>query len=205
MIINFFISKHASEKHVKSLTCHAPGNFGKAMYGGQNSVLSCSNALVQTSALKHIMSACNVNYNVCFEVTHHGPCLNIPCLFLEVGGSEKEWKDVDACSVISEVVMQLIRKYNHIMKNDKKVCIGFGGPHYAPNFTKFVLNGKNIGHICPKYNLENLDKDMFKQMIDKTKPHPKKVIIDWKGTPSKNREKIINWAKELGLFIEKYH
>ncbi len=207
--INFFVSRHSSEKKVKSLTCHSPGNFGEAKYGGIEGVLSFSNAIIQSSALRFINEARDgknqYDYDVCFEVTHHGPSLSGPCLFLEVGGTVDEWRDLSACATIADVVIHLIQSYEILMKKNKKVCIGFGGPHYAPNFTRFVLENDDyaVGHICPKYNLKNIDNDMFMQMIKKTVPEPSIVLLDWKGMDKESRERITSFAEENNLKVER--
>src|SRR2546428_10273485 len=34
-----------------------------------------------------------LSYAVTFEATHHGPVLDAPSFFIEVGSTEKEWRD----------------------------------------------------------------------------------------------------------------
>ena len=57
---------------------------------------------------------------------------------------------------------------------------GIGGLHYANNFNKRILDSDiAIGHICPKYALENLDKEMILQGMSKTVPKADFVLLDW--------------------------
>ena len=70
--------------------------------------------------------------------------------------------------------------YEDLQKNLLKITknipeyntiIAFGGLHHSPNFKKIILNTEfAISHVCPKYNLENLDKNMIKQAIEKYEP-----------------------------------
>ena len=201
--LNIFVSKHESEKKIKSLTCHTPGNFGKAIYGGTDNNLSISNAKIQTLCMRELFKLNERNqweFRVGFEVTHHGPSLNNPCIFVEIGSSAKEWNQLRYCSGIAKVTLKLVNDYNNIMNRNQTVAIGIGGGHYAPDFTKLVLKDSSlsIGHICPNYALEHLNKDMFKQMISKTVPEPALVIIS-KSVKSNMRKQIISWCDELDL------
>ncbi|PIU62850.1 hypothetical protein COX58_02530 [archaeon CG_4_10_14_0_2_um_filter_Archaea_38_6] len=200
-----FVSKHESSGGVKSLTCHTPGNYGKAEFGGKTSVLSYSNALIQSLCLKKLAElnkSRGWDFSVGFEATHHGPSLDVPCLFVELGSSGTEWNNREYCSGIAGVVAELVNKYGSIMKGNGRVCVGIGGSHYAPAFSKLAMEkGFNFGHICPKYTLNLLDKGSFRQMISKTVPEPSTVVID-KSVNSKKRKEVIKWCGELGLSAE---
>jgi len=77
-------------------------------------------------------------------------------------------------------------------------CICVGGGHYPIKFTDYVLkHGLGVGHICPKYNQNNLDKGVAVQMIEKTIPKPDRVLIDRKGTKGSGGVKSL--FESLGL------
>jgi D-aminoacyl-tRNA deacylase len=201
--LNIFVSKHASVKRVKSLTCHTPGNFGKPELGGEKGVLSISNAKVQSYCLrmlKELNDKYSWDFKVAFEVTHHGPSLDSPCLFVEIGSSAEQWNQNRYGSGIADITLDLIRNYKVIMSKKQVVGIGVGGSHYAPSFTSSVLKDESlsIGHICPDYALEHLNKAMLKQMISKTVPEPNIVLIN-KSVKSDTRKKIIKWCEELSI------
>ena len=59
-----------------------------------------------------------------------------------------------------------------------------------------------IGHCCPKYNLESLDKEMLQQMVNRTIPKPKIAILDWKGIGGE-KQRLISLCEELGLEVKK--
>lgn len=206
--LNIFVSKHESSAGIKSLSCHAPGNFSKAKYGGEDGTLSISNALMQSECLRKLFKLNKDNkwnYKVTLEVTHHGPSLEVPCLFVEIGSGPEQWNHKGTCSGIASVSLSLIKDYKKIMNSTKTIGIGVGGPHYAPNFTRRLLKDKSIaiGHICPKYALKSLNKEMFKQMIDKTVPEPTVLFLDWKGTIKEVRDNVINWCNEFRLEVVK--
>ena len=46
-----------------------------------------------TSLLREIKKNQLNGYDVCFEATHHGPLLETPTIFLEIGSTEKQWED----------------------------------------------------------------------------------------------------------------
>ena len=110
--------------------------------------------------------------------------MNAPIVYVEVGGSEDEWKDIDACRIICNALLA---------KPDlKEVAVGFGGPHYAPNFSKQkILDNVAVGHICPNYHLDNIDEEMVLQAFEKTTPKTDFAIIDWKGCTKEQRDKLI--------------
>lgn len=198
-----FVSKHASKKNIPSLTCHTPGNYGGAEFGGEDGVLSVSNAKIQTKCLRLLNELNNRNqwrFCVTFEVTHHGPSLPVPCLFVEVGSSAKQWNHEPYCSGIAAVTTELLNEYRNIMESEQLIAIGVGGSHYAHSFTSSVLNNNklSIGHICPDYALKHLNKQLLAQMIEKTVPEPKLVLIS-KNVNSSMRKNVIKWCGELNM------
>lgn len=195
-------SRHKSEGERKTLSCHTPGNFSKAEAGGKEKELCYAPALYLRKALRSLEKENKQDYEVTLEVTHHGPSdMNAPCLFVEVGGSEKEWNDIEACRTVCKAILSLDKV------DDSESYAGFGGPHYAPKFTKLVLQGYAVGHIMPQYNVDDVDEEMILQAVEKTVPKANKAIIEWKGLKSSQRQKIISvleknnieWKKDKEL------
>lgn len=173
-----FATKHESKAGVNSLSVHAPGNFGKAQLGGKDKSLCVAPASYLKKAMKELEKRKLLGFEVVQEVTHHGPFLEKPCMFIEIGSNEKAWKDKQAGEVIAEVIETLLN-----WKPEKyQTAIGLGGLHHTPNFKRIILETNiALGHVCPKYNLENLYKEMIQQMIEKTKEKVNLIILDWKG------------------------
>ncbi len=192
-----FASKHSSKEGRPTLTVHSDGNFCKAEFGGKDYTLSIAPALYIKSALLYYYENQLENYEVSLEVTHHGPNLNKPSLWIEVGSTEKEWNDLKAIELACENIINL-----KPIKSEE--AIGFGGPHYAPKFTKVVINEDvAVGHIMPKYVMDCTKEEMIEQMVEKTIPKVDYALIDWKGTKSEFRKKIIEKLKKLGIEYRK--
>lgn len=193
-----FASKHASEQQRKTLSVHAPGNWNKAEMGGKK------NEVCKTSALflKHLFEIlnqeaekANSDYQVTLEVTHHGPYIEKPCCFIEIGSSENEWQDKKAGKIIAETIKKAteteIKKY--------KTAIGIGGPHYCPNFNKIQLSSEYaLGHIVPQYVFPITEKQI-KESINKTKEKVSLAIIDWKGLKGRERQETIKLLEKINL------
>jgi D-aminoacyl-tRNA deacylase len=204
-----FLSKHKSESEMPCLTCHFPGNFsGDASYGGNPKELGMTYPSLEKTfiraleKIKHEWSKPELEkYQIIIEATHHGPThFDKPVLFVEIGSSEKEWKDKAAAELVAAAVKKTVEN----IKNEKftKTAIGFGGTHYPEKFTKELINGEfAIGHILPKYQNENMCIEIFDQMAEKSIEPVKYVIIDWKGINQKS--KITEWTKDKGFEIVK--
>jgi D-aminoacyl-tRNA deacylase len=196
--IFIFVSKHKSEQKNKTLTIHAPGNWRQADFGGQPGKAS----LTTSFFLKHLFLILNKQaegsgYQVSMEVTHHGPYMERPCCFIEIGSGEEEWQDKNAAKIIAQSVQQAISTDIGIGWIS---AIGIGGPHYCPNFNKVQLSEKYaLGHIIPEYSLP-LTPAILKEAIDKTLPQPELAILDWKGLgKAEQRQEIIRLLEQAGL------
>ena len=196
--LNLFISKHESASLLKCFSCHSTGNFSKADYGGNDYSLSISNALIQSACLlklKEFLKPLKLSKLAVLEATHHGPSIDCPCLFLEVGSAQKEYSNKNYCEILAKTAKFIKDNYSKIMKNEAVCAIGIGGGHYSYEFTKLISEKLCIGHICPEYNLKNLNFEMFKQMINKTIPKPSLVLINKKV----NKEIFVKYCQELKI------
>jgi D-aminoacyl-tRNA deacylase len=200
-----FATRHKSAAGTPSLSLHAPGNWRDAEHGGKPGKI-CSTS---SQILKHLFQELNKNaqdlenYEITLECTHHGPLINKPCCFIELGSSEKQWEDKQAAKVIAKTISSL----QNFKPNRKiKTAIGIGGPHYCPNFNKIQLSNKSdlaISHIIPEYVLP-LTETMLKQALEKTQEHIDFVLIDWKGLgKSEDRKKTLDLLEKLGLDYER--
>lgn len=216
-----FATKHQSEAKVPSLSCHVPGNWGKAEFGGEDKKLCIAPAVY----LKEVFLLLNKgisrdlshpknpppptsNLQVTLECTHHGPYLEKPCFFIEIGSSEEQWKNKEYGEVIAKTIINILKNKNNnpahppppsSSEKGVKVVFGIGGPHYCSNFNKVLLRTDiAVGHVCPKYQLENLDKEMILQAISRTKEKVDFVLLDWKGL-GKEKQRIVDMLNELNL------
>ncbi|HEX55389.1 MAG: hypothetical protein DRO94_00015 [Candidatus Altiarchaeales archaeon] len=189
---------HKSKSNIPSLTVHSPGNFGVAESGGTSRELGIAPAYYLREALIYLESEkrdMNLEYEVSFEVTHHGPTkFEFPMLFVEVGSSKRQWNDIKACRAIANTIYRLI-KFN---PSKIPVAIGFGGGHYCRKFSR--IRDYALGHICPKYNLHNIDMEMIQKMILRTFPRPGFAIVEKKGMGGE-KNRILNLLNDVELDV----
>ena len=171
-----FISRHTSKTGEPTLTVHPIGNYGTAEFGGKNKTLVKSSPKIMTNLLRILNQKAiqeKLYHKICFEVTHHGPYMNIPTLFIEVGSNKEEWVKNKPAEVVAKSLVEHLKEYlyEEDMPKDTPVILGIGGGHYAPRFTDVALE-KNVafGHMIPKYQIEegNIDDAMLEQAIEKT-------------------------------------
>jgi len=197
-----FISKHRSASGLPTLSVHTPGNLSKAELGGIPRKVSVSPASAMKNALLEMANAkeeLRLNYQVCYECTHHGPSLNAPAMFVELGSSMKQWKDKRAAEAVARAAMAAISK-----QSKYAAVLGVGGPHYNAKFTKIALNKPTaFGHIIPKYAVSLLDADMARQCVERTVEKVDSVILDWKGIKGADKKGLMAILNEVGVSIEK--
>ncbi len=158
-----FPSVHSASSGIPALTVHPIGNYHDALYGGEAGKLVPSCPYLMSDMLRAIKANCTIpGYTICFEATHHGPFLETPSLFLEIGSDESCWGREDAAEIQSKV-LDSVRE-----KNDFVNVIGIGGGHYTPRFTELALSHKvNFGHMLPNYQLEGFDDEDIATSIKK--------------------------------------
>ena len=191
-----FATKHQSKSGVHSLSVHVQGNWGEAGMGGKNRELGIAPSVWLKEGLKILeKKAENMHYEAIQECTHHGPYIQVPSMFIEIGSSLEEWKNQEAGKIIAEIIVELLE----MKMPEYKSAVGIGGLHHTPSFKKIML-GTNIavGHVCPKYNLQNLNKEMIQQALEKTIPKANLVIVDWKGL-GEYKEKIKEMLESIGV------
>jgi D-aminoacyl-tRNA deacylase len=199
-----FISRHSSASGTPTLSVHTPGNFGVAELGGLPRKVSISPAVALRDALKalmHFKAEMKLNYEVSYECTHHGPSLNVPAMFAELGSSEKQWNDSKAAEAVAHAAMEAIVKFG---VSERTAVLGIGGPHYNQRFTKLALEGELIfGHIIPKYAVQWVDAEILSQCVERTLEKVDCAILDWKGIRGKDKAKLLAALREIGLQYRK--
>ena len=95
-----FLSRHKAASGRPSLTVHPIGNWGSAEYGGKEAEISGAAPEWMTGLLLKIKENRIPGYDVCFEATHHGPLLEKPTMFLEIGSSESEWENYEPAKAL---------------------------------------------------------------------------------------------------------
>jgi D-aminoacyl-tRNA deacylase len=204
--IAIFLSRHRSKTGEPTLTVHPIGNYSDAQFGGQPKTMIPAAPKMMTHLLrlinKHLRST-DLQYKVCYEVTHHGPFLRIPTLFAEVGSTEAQWSQKEPAAIIATSLLELLRTYQ--MEGDFPVVIpvllGIGGGHYAPRFTEIALQ-KNVafGHMIPTYKIDEgaIDDEILQKTILAT-PNLTGVYLHKKDLKKSQVTYFRNWFEKKGI------
>ena len=192
-----FLSRHKAASGRPSLTVHPIGNWGKADYGGQEGRVSGASPKWMTGLLLSIYKNRLPGYDVCFETTHHGPLIDKPTMFLEIGSGEEQWE-------LREPAETLIRSLLELEPAEGVTVVGIGGGHYTPRFTEAVLSHKVcLGHMVANYGLPSLTPTLLDDAIEASdaeglyfhkKGMKKSDYIKWKEHADVRRIRVFSQA-----------
>lgn len=194
------LSRHSGTPHRPIFTAHVPGNFGRAKYGGESFRLGIAiPSLMKEYLIAAYKRAPAIGYSVGFEPTHHGPTLNKPLVFLEIGSDEVAWNDFNGIRTASESVIEALENWD---PGKYIPAVAFGGPHVNDHFTRVELETDvAIGHAARKLDSSWVDLSMVRQAIDRNGESPKIALVDSKGLKGKDRRRIESALDEVGLKI----
>lgn len=199
-----FISRHSSESGTPTLSVHVPGNLGEAEFGGIPRKVSVSPANAMRDALKTLMKfkqEMRLEFEVSYECTHHGPSLDVPAMFVELGSSIKQWNDPRAAEAVAHAAIEAISKFGD---SKASAVLGIGGTHYNAKFTRMALeSGLAFAHMIPKYAIPFVDSELLKQCVEKTLERVECAILDWKGIKGEHKQPLIRMLDEIGLPCER--
>jgi D-aminoacyl-tRNA deacylase len=199
-----FISRHSSLSGTPTLSVHTPGNLAEAELGGLPRKVSISPANAMRTALKtmrQFKKRMNLDYEVCYEGTHHGPSLDVPAMFAELGSSAHQWGDARAAGAVAHAVMETVAQFGN---PGSKTVLGIGGPHYNLKFTEMALDSEfAFGHIIPKYAVSEVSLDICEQCITRTMEKVEAIVLDWKGIKGKDKQPLIDMIRKMDVPFEK--
>jgi D-aminoacyl-tRNA deacylase len=199
-----FISRHSSESGTPTLSTHVPGNLGNAELGGIPRRVSVSPANAMRDALQTLMKLkleMHLEYEVSYECTHHGPSLDVPTMFVELGSSINQWNDMRAAEAVAHAALAAISKFGNF---PAKAVLGIGGTHYNAKFTRMALESElAFGHMIPKYAIPYVDSEILMQCVERTLEKVEYAVLDWKGIKGEDKPRLIEMLKETGLPYEK--
>ena len=201
-----FASKHKSASGMKTLTVHPVGNYHKAEFGGRSEELAVSAPHVMTMAYRLLYEQAKLNSlenSVSFEATHHGPYLDTPSFFIEIGSDETEWTKSIAGQTIAETINKLLEIEIETRCSDYPVAIGIGGGHYAPRHSDVARKKRiSFGHIIPSYALPGLSERMLVRVVERT-PEAKCVYFHRKALKKSLYRDLKGWYDGHGYKVVK--
>jgi D-aminoacyl-tRNA deacylase len=197
-----FVSRHSSVSGIPTLSVHTPGNLGEAELGGIARKVSVASASAMKRALLELSKQkerLKLDYKVSYECTHHGPSLNVPTMFVELGSSPKQWRDLKAAEAVAHAAMAAVSG-----KQDFPAVLGVGGPHYNEKFSKLALNTEvAFGHIISKYAVQRIDAELLRQCIQRTVERVESAVFDWKGMRGADKKRLTAILNEMNVSVEK--
>ena len=183
-----FLSRHKAASGRPSLTVHPIGNWGTAEYGGKESKVSGAAPEWMTGLLLNIRNNRISGYDVCFEATHHGPLLETPTMFLEIGSSESEWGKKGPARALIKSLLRLepVKGIN---------VIGIGGGHYTPRFTEAAFSHEVcFGHMVANYGVSVLSPKLITEAIRCSNADG--IYFHRKGMKKIDYQKWKKWAED---------
>ena len=152
-------------------------------------------------------------FDLSLEVTHHGPWINVPSIFVEVGSTEKTWGHLGAAKILAELIAKGIGLDDSIEigvwdeqeNSGEPVIITLGGGHYSPRANKLALNkGIWIGHMLATYALPFIKPDdetstpggNWKNSLNVAIESTKKAFPNGKIICSMDRKAFKGWQKQ---------
>lgn len=190
-----FLSRHKAASGIPTLTVHPIGNFHNADLGGRSWTLVRSSPRTMSGLLRSLASAVTDPFQVSFEVTHHGPWVNVPATFIEIGSDERQWGNKEAAKIISNAI------YDH-EENDGVSVIGIGGGHYAPRFTEIAIeHGLNFGHMIPEYAFKDSDDEDLARLMEHSSKNTDTnlVYVHKRSMKGDTAKRVIRVAESCGL------
>ena len=165
-----FPSRHAAASGQACLTLHPIGIPQVAIgdeipYGGK--AQSCPPPSSRIAAWWRELqnttpeSICD-KFDLSLEVTHHGPWLSVPCLFIEVGSTAENWPHQGAADVLADIIWRGLGldggngfgAWDESIHSGQPVMVTLGGGHYAPRGNKTAsIEGAWLGHMLANYAL----------------------------------------------------
>lgn len=186
-----FASKHRSEKNMRAITVHTIGNWREAKFGGEKGKVSKTSAVFAKQLFEKLnenMKLHNLkNYDLTMEATHHGPLIEKPSVFVEIGSTENEYNDRRAGFIVAKTLSEIMDEFKENPYNE--IAVGIGGPHYCPSFNKIQLNSNvAISFVIPSYAMP-FTEEMIKEAVEKTEEELDFALIDWKGVGTAEQRK----------------
>ena len=193
-----FCTRHLAQSGIPTLTCHVPGNWGSAEMGGAPRQLCCAPVALLRAVYHGLRrEATSLGWTMSLEATHHGPALDTPALFAEIGSGAAQWGVPAAGDAVARAVMAALESGRSV----PKAFVVLGGGHYS-QYAEKLMSDSAASHICPKHALAALDEEMLRQSLARTDCEQKAVLLDWKGLGGEKR-RILDLLASSGFSYER--
>lgn len=188
-----YVSKHRAASGRDAFTVHPIGNWRDAEFGGRPGELVPAAPGLMTSALLHLSEGARAfRLPATYEATHHGPYLETPTFYIEVGSGLERWTDPSAGALLARTVLAA-------KPSGDPIAIGVGGGHYVPRLTDVALARRvAFGHLVPSHALEPPNWDAIERAIART-PGAKLVYFHRKAIPKPTLRALEGFFRDRGV------
>ena len=219
-----FPSRHSAASGNPSLTLHPIGTMqvphdSTPQYGGRAADCPPPNPRIAAWWRELNKVASDVDdFDLSLETTHHGPWVETPSLFIEIGSTEATWGHEGAATLLAGIIYRGLGLDGGDglgnWSGNGRVVITLGGGHYAPRGNFLAMHEDVwIGHMLATYALpfEKKDdgtisgmwKNSLRKAIDSTKiAYPGGEIVcsmDKKAFKGWQRQAIRDLLEELNV------
>ncbi len=160
-----FPSIHRSGAGTATFTVHPLGNpTDRADVGGRPGAFTPAAPRWMADALRRLSEAERAGgLGATYEATHHGPYLEQPAFFVEIGFGDAPGPPAAAVRELARVLLEL--------REDPadRVVVGAGGGHYVPHFTELATERSwAFGHLLSRHALAEATPAMLDAAIAAT-------------------------------------
>ena len=217
-----FPSRHAAASGKPSLTLHPIGvpHLMKdeiPQFGGRSGYAAPPSTRLSSwwKMLQNYVEGTELidQFELTLEVTHHGPWLEVPALFIEIGSTEKTWPHEGAAELLANIISDgmgfldgnNIGLWNSNDNAGELVLVTLGGGHYAPRANKLAsMNGVWLGHMLATYALpfeKPVDENTqpggtWKQSIDSVLDATMQAFPNGKIVCSMDKKAFRGWQRQ---------
>lgn len=196
-----FITKHDSKSGRPSFSVHTQGNWTAADLGGIPREVAITPVVLKHELYRELQRQNDVpGFEVVNECTHHGPSLQTPSAFIEIGSVLEHWQNPACGAVLARALETVLARYRgEIPADQRPIVLGVGGTHTCSNFARLVNEDRiYLSHVCPEYALDGLQAETIQHAQLRSTLSPI-IILDWKGMNSAQRQAIIAGLSRLGI------
>ena len=159
-----FPSRHSAASGNASLTLHPIGTMQipvgeKPEYGGRAGDCPPPNPRI-AAWWRELNRVANdfPGFDLSLETTHHGPWIETPSLFIEIGSTISTWGNEEAAELLAGIIHRGLGldggKGLGNWPGNGRVVVTLGGGHYAPRGNMLGLDEKIwLGHMLATYAL----------------------------------------------------
>ena len=159
-----FPSRHSAASGKASLTLHPIGTMQVPEstvpdYGGRAADCPPPNPRIAAwwREMNRVASVLE-DFDLSLETTHHGPWIETPSLFIEIGSTAETWGHQKAAEILAGIIFRGLGLDGTsglgTWKGEGQVVVTLGGGHYAPRGNLLGLHESVwIGHMLATYAL----------------------------------------------------